>query len=175
MRERAVRLPSGVELSPQQRQVDQLLGQYMVRDEFYDTRYKATQSRTSSRNEILKKPPRFRFVLEYHAAIYDPKGSTVHEGQWSDLHYWIAREHEVAQLEDSWKYIQRYVSADVFALRAARGTRVMIVDTLYGLKQKDYETMEGKGYTLMSPEHNWLIKNSAGENGFIEVPSAITR
>lgn len=175
MGERRRTLPTGIELPVRQRQVDQILSQDFVRDEFYDTRRKAAQSRTSSRDEILNKPPRFRFISEYHAAVYDPKQGNVFEGKWSDLHYWIAREHEIAQPEDSWNNIQRYVSADVFTLRAARGTKVMIIDTLYGLKGNDLATIEERGYFVMSPYHNWLLRNSSSQDGFIEVPSVLSQ
>jgi len=170
MRERKINLPVGVELTARQARIDALLKRPKVRKEFYDTRRKAALSRTSRRNEILRKPPRFLFVLDYRAAIYDPSGAgCVYEGSWSDSHSRIAR---LAKPEGSPgdKY---YVSCDVFRLKAARKIKVVILDTLFGISGQDVRKMRELGYEVMGPQYQWLIENGRDE-GYIEVPSSLT-
>jgi len=162
-------------LSSEQEEVDALLNQDIVLDELFETRYKATQSRTSSREKILKKPPRFRFVSEYNAAVYDPENGVVHEGSWSDLHAWIARDRGISKPSDSWNFIKRYFSCDVFCLRAVPGLRVIIMDTLQDFKAKDFATVRRLGYEIMSPEFHWLVDSPYTCGKYIEEPSSLAR
>ena len=175
MKERRTNLPVGVELTTQQIRVNTLLRRPKVRKELYDTRRKAAFSRTSSRNEILKDPPRFLFVSGYHAAIYDPEAGSVYKGSWSDSHSSIARDKGLAGPEDSWGN-KHYVSCDVFCLRAARGIKVVILYTLYGIRGQDVRRIRELGYEVMGPQYQWLIEteNGRGEARYIEVPSSLT-
>ncbi len=163
-------------LSPQQKEIDSLLSNYLVVDELLQTRYKSVMSRTSSRDDMLENPPRFRFLSKYCTAIYDPQAEVLYEGKWSDLHFWIARKNGLATLSEEWHdRKQRYVSCDLFSLRAVRGVRVAILNTLHIFAKQDLNKIKKLGFEVMGPEYHWLIENNYTFEGFIKTPSALTR
>ncbi len=171
MSERIKGLPH-IELPPQPRRIDELLRQPMIKDELQDTYQKAHQARTSSRDSV--KPPRFRFVSEFHGVIYDDKNLAIYEGKWDDYHEWIAREHEVSEPGDTWNCIKRYTSAMSWKLRAAQNIKVLEIDTLYGFSYTDLTVMQNAGYTVMDPEHQWVVASAVSDEGYVLVPSALT-
>jgi hypothetical protein len=61
----------------------------------------------------------------------------------------------------------------VLALRAARQIRVAIIDTLDGFDSGDLVTFEGRGYTVMSPEFDWLVKDGSQHDGLGKIPSKL--
>ena len=174
MIERRIHLPPGVELTPQQRRVDEVLQELFVQRELYETQYKAAMARSSERDEVLKKPPRFRYLSEYHASIYDPLQHLVSEGKWSDFHHRLARDKGIAKPEDRWNCIQRYISANVFVLRACLNVRVIELNTLSGIKKEDIATLVKLGYSVMGPYRNWLVECRKNVDGFIEIPSTLS-
>ncbi len=161
--------------TPQQQRVDQLLQDQHVWGEYMDTRQKYHNVHCSdTRDATLKKPPRFKFLSEWHSTVYDPEHQSTYEGNWSDLHFWIARDHNVARTEDSWNGIQRYISCLVFVLRAAPQIRVLEIDTLFGFTPKDFAVMGSQGYTIMDPNHNWLAVDFSEHDGFKKMKSTLT-
>ncbi len=164
-----------IALPAEQRLVDSFLGEPFVFSEFETTSIKAQQCRTLAyREESLKKPPRFRFVAEYHSAIYDTRGMVVHEGMWSDMHDELVRENTRGKLPDEPSATGSYVSANVFTLRAARQVRVIIVDR-WCISKEELEALKKQGYAIMDSSYDWIVENPNNPGELVRIPSAIRR
>jgi len=133
------------------------------------------QSRTSGRDRLGNSQPRFKYISEWHAVVYDPSTMNTYSGNWNDYHAWIARDQGISKPEDSWNGIQRYISADSFRLRAIHEANILAVDTIFSLRPVDFAVLEARGYTLMSPDRGWLVLDQAGQGTFKTIPSAISR
>lgn len=172
----ANRAPVGVkELPASQNQVNTLLEQTEIAQELRKTASKARLSRAPEhRDKILKQPPRFKFVSEYHSCVYDPKSETVIEGRWSDTHVEIAQKHGLAVAGDEEKTIRSYWSGEIFAFRAIPQIRMFELGTLQGFSPKDHAVLESLGYTVMTPTRDWILVDFASNTGFRTVKSPIS-
>ncbi len=159
------------------REIDKLLKQDFVASEFRATQYKAVNSRVPElRESFLKDPPRFRFISEFRSLVYNKEKKIIAEGVWSDSHGKVAMDNDLTVRDaHGVRYPGYFISGDVFILRALPQIKVLIIDTLFGFYAETLRDLQEKGYVVMNPRFQWLVSDPSDKNGYLEIPSPMTR
>lgn len=135
------------ELLHLQRQVDEILGVIMVRNEFKKIFSAAPQVRAGYITKDAGKPA-LRSILEYRCAVYDFGKRCIYEGEWYETHSAVTRRN-MSPPRKIREGINPFISGDVFCLRALPQIRIIVLDSTAGLWGNDLVAMQNAGYIVM--------------------------
>lgn len=155
-------------LSNQQR-VDQLLSFPPVFNEVKETFRRAIAIRNS---DAPVRPPHFKYVSDFNSTVYCPIKSQAYQGRWDEYHGWLIQDNQLIDSDTGERY--PYISGYSFILRGAPDIRVLRLDLVETFELQDLTTLESLGYTVMDPEHWWVVKDPASPVGWSLHPSVLT-
>lgn len=122
--------------------------------------------------------PDLRFVAEFQTALYAPEKKAVYVDSWNTPHSFIVERENLQVKDQSGSRAQKpcYISADMFVLREAIDVKVMMVNTLFGFSAKDLVVIKNLGYSVLSPNWNWLSEgfNDKGDKLITSMLSAFS-
>jgi len=91
---------SSPDLSLQHQRVDKLLSDVNIKIELLQTIVNGNFVLTPERDKYLARPPKLRYLTEFHHTIFDKQTALTYEGLWSDYHLWIAKKHGLIDSAD---------------------------------------------------------------------------
>jgi hypothetical protein len=174
------------ELPPNEQRINELLENTSISRELDETDFIASHVRRGgllkeqldknvAKGIIRSSSPEFKNIMEFQSALYAHERKIMYLDDWNVPHSDIAGKNDLLAKDSFGSQILEtgnYTSGDILVLRAIPNIKVMRIDSLFGFYLEDLVAVKKLGYSVLSPNLNWLIE---GSRAIVRVPSVISK